>query len=416
MLSQVKQRDTEERRGRTFAARRVAGRMPALLASLVLCLPLTACTNFFQCEKASCPTTGSGSGSGSGTPTTNTGDFAYVANSVAGTTYLSEYSISSNALNSLGSLSLGYIPVALAVAPSNSFLYVASVPGIASPGIYLYSIGSTGTLTAANNGAALVTDTISSMAVSPDGNWLYTVNVDGITMAEYSVNTSTGALTLSGETTLPGSTCSLNTAAPVSQTCSVAVSPSKEYVVASLGASGDIVYSYTSANGISGATAQEIPSGYSVSNPTGDFSVALDLNNYAYIARTSSLGVYEIESTTVPEVATLGFAAGSVPRSVTLSTNYEYLYTADEGAGTVSGFGIGNNGSLTAITGSPFAGPANVSALAVDNTGGYMVAVGYDANTGVRLYSISASGVLAQVAQAGSGTSLAYPALVAMTH
>ena len=399
---------------RAAAVRGAAGHAVAVLASMALLLPLTACANFFQCENASCPSTTTSTGSTS--TTTNTGDFAYVANSSAGTTYLSEYSISGSALSSLGTLSLGYIPVALAVAPSNSYLYVASTPGSASPGVFLYSISSTGELSAANSGLALATDTVAAMAISPDGKWLYTVNVDGITMAEYTVNTSTGALSLAGEITLPGSACNLTAVTPVSQTCSVAVSPSGTYVVASLGITGDIVYPFTSAGGINASGAQEISSGYSVSNPTGDFSVALDANNYAYIARTSSLGVYAIGSTTAPEEATLNVAAGTVPRSITLSKAYDYLYTADEGLGTISAFGIGGNGALTTISGSAFAGPTNVAALAVDNTGDYLIAVGYDANTGVRLYSITSTGALSQIAAAGSGTNAAYPALVAVTH
>ena len=92
------------------------------------------------------------------------------------------------------------------------------------------------------------------------------------------------------------------------------------------------------------------------------------------------------------------------------------MFTANEGANTISSFGIASDGNLTAATGSPFAGPTEVSALGVDNTGVYMVAVGYDANTGVRLYSISSAGVLTQVATAASGTTTQYPALVAMTH
>ena len=389
-----------------------------LAASL---LPLTACNGFFQCEKASC-TTPVGSTPPTGTPGTptpnNTGDYAYIANSSAGTTYLSEYSITSGALNSLGTISLGYIPVQLAVSPNNSFLYVASVPGTASPGIYLYTIGSTGALSAGNNGAALVTDTIAAMAVSPDGNWLYTVNNDGFTMAEYSVNRTTGALSLVGDLALPGTTCSLSAALPVSQSCSIAVSPNGEYVVASLGPSGDAVFSYSSSGGIGNDGAfTTISSGYSVSNPTGDFSVALDGNNYAYIAQTSSLTVYGISSlSSIVDEGTVSYTEGSAPRAVTLSRKDNYVYTANEGAGTISGFGISGSGQLNEVSGSPVAGPANVSALGADNTGDYLLAVGYNANTGVRLYSIASTGALTQVAQAGSGADDAYPALVAMTH
>ena len=143
----------------------------------------------------------------------------------------------------------------------------------------------------------------------------------------------------------------------------------------------------------------------------------LDSHNYAYVAQTSSVTVYGIGSlSNIVNEGTVSYAAGSVPRAITLDRSDSFVYTANEGAGTISGFGISGSGSLNEISGSPMAGPPNVSALVADNTGDYMVAVGYDANTGIRLYSIASTGALTQVAQTGSGANDAYPALVAMTH
>ncbi len=379
----------------------------AFLSFLVL--PLTGCAGFFvkPTTTTTTPTTGS-------TPAT-TGDYAYVANSSAGSTSLSEYSVGAGSLTSIGNITLGYIPVALAVAPSNSFLYVASAPGSTSPGVYLYSItASSGVLAAANNGTALETDTVAAMTVSPDGNWLFTVNSSGITMNEYQVNSSTGTLNLASTITLPGlSGCTLGLGTPASQSCSVAVSPSGTYVVVALGTSGDAVFTYSSASGITGSGYSTIPSS---SIASGDFSVVLDANDYAYIARTSSVGVYSIAST-ITNTGNLTYTtAATAPRGITLNKTDNYLFTANEGTGNISAFAIGSGGALNAVTGQPFAGPAHVSALGVDNTGVYMVAVGYDASTGVRLYSISSTGVLTQVATAASGTNTVLPALVAMTH
>ena len=385
------------------------------LALLVLLLPLTACSNFFSCEKASCPAS-SGTGTGTGTGTTPAGDFAYVANSSAGATSLSEYNVGGGTLSSLGTIALGYIPAALAVAPSNGFLYVASVPGAMTPGIYLYKIGSTGALTVANGGNVLAIDTVAAMAISPDGNWLYTVNADGQTLTQYSVDTASGGISSTGATALPIATCLLGASTPASQSCSVAVSPSGQYVVVSLNTAGDVVYSYARASGISGNILALIPSGFAANNPTGDFSVVLDASNNAYIARTSSVAVYGLSVNGVTGESSLAYASGSLPRSITLSTNDKYVYTADEGASTISGFQIGNGGSLAEVANSPFAAPANVSALGVDNTGTYLLGVGYDAKSGVQLYSIASTGVLSPVAAAGSGTNASYPALVAMTH
>lgn len=395
---------------------KAAGIRTLLAAFSLLPVSLAGCGNFFQCDKTSCPTT-TGTASGSGTSTAASGDYAYLANSAAGTTYLSEYAISSSSLTSLGSLQLGYIPVALAVAPSNAFLYVASVSGATSPGIYLYSIGSTGALTAANSGNSLAVDTVSSMAISPDGNWLFTVNIDGVTMSEYKVNTSTGALTLNGSLSLLGTPCNLTAAIPVSQSCSVTVSQSGAYVVASTGISGELVYPYNSANGITGSGVYSISSGYSTGNPVGDFSAAVNSSNYAYVAQTNSVAAYGLLTAGgYSSYGTVSYATGSAPRSIVLNPAGTFVFTANESASTISGFSVVSGGGLNAVSGSPTPGPPNVSAISVDNTGGYLVGVGYDANTGIRLYTVSSAGVLTQVAQVGSGTNEAYPALVAMTH
>ncbi len=383
-----------------------AGTAALLAASL---LPLTACANFFV-KPATTTTTTTGSSA------TTAGDYAYVANSSAGSTSLSEYNLSAGSLTSLGNITLGYIPVALAIAPSNNFLYAASAPGSSSPGIFLYSIDSGGALAVANSGNVLQPDTVAAMALSPDGNWLFTVNSTGITMNEYAVNTSTGALTLSSTITLPGTGCLLSpttTTAPASQSCSVAVAPSGGYVVASLGTAGDAVLTYSSALGITGNRFNVIASGFSAGNATGDFSVVLDPNNYAYIARTGTVAVYGIGSTVVSE-GSVSYAAGSIPRGITLNKSSNYVFTANEGTGTISSFAITGNGALS--NGLSVAGPAHVSALAVDNTGLYLIAVGYDASEGVQLFALSSTGVLTAKAVAASDTNTALPALVAVTH
>ena len=405
-----------EEMARTGQASQQQARLPirparwvATALALLSTVLLSGCAGFFISPTSTTTTTSTT------TPTpSNSGDYAYVANSSAGSTSLSEYNVSAGSLTSVGTVNLGYVPVALAVAPSNQFLYAASAPGSTAPGVYLYSIASGGALAAVNGGNILATDTVAAMAISPDGNWLFTVNSSGFTMNEYSVDTTTGQLTLRSTLSLPGVSCTLGSGTPVSQNCSVAVSPSGQYAVVALGTAGDAVFNYSSGAGITGSSFSTIASGFSTTNFTGDFSVVLDANNYAYIARTDSVGIYAIGSTVTNE-GTLNYAPGLAPRGVTLNRSYNYLFTANEGSGTISALSVGANGVLNTV-GSPVSGPANVSALGVDNTGLYMVAVGYDASAGVRLYSLSSTGVLTQVAAQASGTDTVLPALVAMTH
>lgn len=378
-------------------------------AALAIASPLllSGCHNFFVCEKASCPTNPTPP-----TPTTGT-NYAYVSNSSSGSTFLAAYNIGKGALTPISGspFNLGYVPAALTVSPSNSFLYIATLPGASNPGIFLYNIGSDGSLTIANGGQPLVADQISSMDISPDGNFLFTINSSGLTMNEYKVNTSNGTLTFALSAVLPGLGCvlSLN---PATQSCTVKVSPSGAFVVAALGTQGDAIFPYTSTNGLtSTAFSQILPAATSA-----DFSVALDKNNFAYIARTAALAVYSIDASGNPvQQANASYSNSAAPRSVVLGSNFNYVYTANQGTSNISEFGISSGGTLTQLSGSPVAGPSTVSALGVDRTGAYLVAAGYNSTSGIQLYTIGSNGVLSPTASAGSGTSALVPAVLAMT-
>lgn len=378
-------------------------------ALVSLALPIAAmlcgCDGFFVK-----PTSGGGA-------TVNTGDFAYVSNSAAGPTYLAAYNLAAGTLAAVpGSpVDLGFVPVALAVAPGNTYLYAASATNAGTPGIYRYSIATTGALTATNNGSPLVPDQAGSMALSADGNWLFSVSVLGLSMNEYKVDTSTGSLTLAANVILPGAGCGLSagSSTPASQTCTVTAGPSGAYVAVALGIAGTVVFPYTSASGL---TSQAYIPIAPATSTTGDFSVALDKSNYAFITRTNTLAVYAITPMAATLQATATFVANTIPRSVVLGPAYNYVYTASQGLGTISGFGIGSSGALSEISTLPFSAPTNVAALGVDNSGKYLIAAGYAASAGVQLYTLGATGELSAGAAAASGSTLTYPAVLALTH
>jgi 6-phosphogluconolactonase len=391
------------------AAGRIAARSCGVLA-LAATFLLAGCHDFFVCMKASCPAGGGGS-------TTN--DWAYVSNASAGNTDIYAYDLGNGSLAAVSGspYNIGFAPVAMVVAPSDSFLYGATLPNVANPGIYMWTINSSGQLTSANNGNALISAEVASMDISPDGNYLFTVDVLGTALTEYQINSTTGLLTLvSTFSLLPDATCPA-AGSPVSQTCTVKVAPSGQFVVAALGSAGDIIYPYSSTQGITSTTATSISSGSTTTNPSGDYSIALDQNNYAYIARTAALAVYSIASNGTPTLqSTATYSSSAVPRSVALSTSYDFVYTANIGAGNISGYTIGSTGGLASLGGSPFTGPTNVSAIGADKSGSYMVAVGYNGTSGVQLFSIGSNGSLTLVTSAGTGTSTSFPAILALSH
>jgi len=394
------------------AASRLAVRCCAALGLSAILL-LAGCHNFFICEgKASCPNSGGGG--------STTSDWVYVSNAAANSTSISAYDIGNGSLAAISGspFNIGFAPVALSVSPNNAFLYAATLPGVTNPGIYLFSINSsTGALTSANGGNVLITTQVSSMDISPDGNYLFVVDAAATALSEYSINSS-GLLALATTVPLPPALCALS-GTPVSQTCTVKVAPSGQFVVASLGSAGTVIYPYSSTQGITTANPTLIGSGSTTTNPTGDYSVALDKNNYIYIARTAALAVYQITDANGDAVLQFNFPfSGTVtPRSVVLSLNQSYVYTANQGAGNISGFGIGTSGALTQISGSPFTGPANLAAIGTDKSGSYMVAVGYNGSSGLQLFSVGTTGALTLTTSAGTGTSTTtIPAVMALSH
>jgi 6-phosphogluconolactonase len=398
-----------ERTGLSFSG---GGRGLRLALMGALLLPLMACNNFFQCEnKPACPAS-TGTGTGTGTGTSGALDVAFVSYTTsAGASVVTGYQLAGGALSAINTITLPAVPVAMAVSPKNNFLYVATVPSAASPGIYTYAIGTDGTL--ATNGTLVATDTVGAMTISPDGNYLYTLQASTQSMTQYQVNTSTGALGNAGQITVLSTSCAPIVAAPVLPECGLAVSPKEDYVWAALGAQGDAVFSYTS-TAVTGGVPNQYFQTLTAGANSGDFSVAFDANDNAYLAQTNTFSWYSVTSGQFTQKAYYTYPSGSIPRSVVVDPDSKFVYTADVGTGKISGF---TAASVTQLAGSPYAAPTSVSALGIDNTDTYLVAVGYDGTAGIQLYSIASSGVLSALAKtAGTSTVTTDPVLVAMTH
>ena len=373
-------------------------------------LPVVGCGNFFQCEnKPACPATTTGTGTG--TSSSSTLDVAYVAYvTTAGSPVLTGYNIAGGTLSALNTVTLPGIPVAMAVSAKNTFLYVATVPSATNPGIYAYAISATGTLTAANSGNAEATDLVGAMTMSPDGNYLYTLEAAGQQMTQYTVNETTGGLSSAGGLTVLSVDCAPTVTTIVLASCSLAVSPKDDYLWAALGAQGDAAFTYTSASGVPNQYFQTL----TASTGSGDFSVAFDGNDNVYLAQTSTLTWLSLSSGQFVSSGTYTYPSGSIPRGTVVDPESKFVYTADVGTGKISGFAAG---SVTQLGGSPYPAPASVSSLGIDSTDTYLVAAGYDASAGVQLYSIASSGVLSALsATAGTSTETQDPVLVAMTH
>jgi len=378
------------------------------IASLLSLVGATGCKNFFTPLNDT----------GSGTTVVNTGDYAYVVNTVADT--LSGFSIASTGtLTALSGfpLTLPFVPTTVVVTPSNAFLYVAGA-GV----IYGYTINSAGGITeilSITNSEALVNADIVSMDVSPDGQWL--IALDAATTEptiDYYQISSAGQLTIEPIVQYPltgGATIIPN---------SIRVAPTGNYVAAALGTGGDVMFGFDTKTGT--FTAYDQVNTLSVS--AADQALAFDsTGSTLYIARSGTGGgVYPFlinTSTSTPtlnQVTGAPFALGNGAASMVIDATGKYLYVGNKSSSTISGFTIGTGGVLTALSGSPFTTGTSVDALARDNSGDYIMAANLNGGPDIDLFSFSSTVpgdlTVATTASTGDTAEPAGAVAIALTH
>ncbi len=359
---------------------------------------LTGCGNFFVPEP-----TGGSSGGGGG----STGNRAYVIN--ATTNIVAGFTVGTGTLTSVPSspLALGYSPAATVTMPDNSFLYVAG-PGA----IYVYTINSDGSLTGASGGAAVAIVNVSSIDISPDGNWLFALDLTTAVVDQFQINRTTGALTAVAATPYTVTNAIVLPKA-------IRVAPNGSLVFIALGTGGDIVFTFNTTSGALVLT-QTLSLG---SATTSDNALAIDSNTaFLYIARSGTNGgvaVYGIGAAgLLTQVSGSPFAAGNQTTSLVIDSTGTFIYAANQKDGTISGYTIGPGGVLSALNGSPYASGTQVLSLGRDNSGKYILAAAFGGSPDVSMYGFDAAtpGKLNLVTSAATGTAPTGAIAVAMTH
>jgi 6-phosphogluconolactonase (cycloisomerase 2 family) len=389
------------------------------LALLSATFFLAGCGSFFTCEgKSDCPVTCTTNCTASSST-----DYAYVANSATSANDLNGYNLGAGTLTATTSspYSLGYSPSSMVVSHADTFLYAATDSLLSTGEIYAYSIGTGGNLTILGGGKPQIGENDAALAISPDGQWLFTLPTAALILNEYSANTSTG--TLGGlQNSYDLSSAPSGTITPLS----IAVAPSGQYFAAALATGGANVFPFDTTTGgePSGQSGVLIDPG---SAQNGIYALAFDSNNYLYCVTTNGLQVFSVTSGATVTAVGSAYTLGNQPRSIaiasttttsgsTTTTTPNYVYIGNEADGTISAYAIGTAGALTTVPGSPFTGPTSVNSLAVDSTGKYLIASGYNASTGIQLFTIGSNGALTSSGTAGTGTSTLIPGSIAATH
>jgi len=280
-----------------------------------------------------------------------------------------------------GSTTFAAVPLSMAISPNGGFLYVGT-----GGGIFVYSISSSGALTLLNNNLAISSDMPTSIAVDGSGSWLLESTSGSGVLNAVPISASTGIL----DTARTQQTFNLpNTI--LTQIVSSPGNSTNPYIFVGMGAGGTEVIPFTANStgnpfGNGGRIATKSSSG-------GATSVAVDPSNrLLYVAetvavsgtQTGGLRVFNIGSnSTIKEISGSPYPTGGTGPSAILPTpDGNFVYVANKAVGgssngNISGYPIVSSGgvySLGALINTIAAGVSTVG-LAEDNTKTYVLAV-----------------------------------------
>lgn len=364
-------------------------------------LLLSGCGKFFP------PLTSTGGGSG-GSGGSSTGDYLYVGNQGTNPLTVAGFTLASSALNSISGSpwQVSLEPTSLAVTPDNALLYMGSAAG----GIYVFSIGSNGALTLANNGTPVATGVEPSvLRVDSTGKWL--IGADAFAGEAYVFQINSGG-SLTG---ISSSFVTLNASTPSTD---LVIAPSDSLVFVSCGTAGIYTLSFNSSNGalaqVNGVLAPKQTS-------DADYGMAITPSgNYLLLAETGigAVRVLSISSSGgLSEISGSPFKTATGAYAVLVDSAGKYAYVANRANGNISGFSIGSTGTLTAITGSPFSTGSLPVQMVEDKTDTYLGVVNSGGTPDLQVFTIdSSTGALTSFKTATTGTSPANATAIAATH
>lgn len=291
--------------------------------------------------------------------------------------------------------------VSVACAVAGRFAYVANNGLNNIESVSAYSINrTTGLLTAVAGSPFAAGHTPISLAVRPDGKFLYVVDPVGMPMngalSVYSINPTTGVLTQIANSPFAASTALFQ----------IAIEPTGKFAFTPNFTSPNVsVFSLDAASGV--PTPVNGSPFACIGTPV---AIAVDPNGQFVYAGTQGGGpsnsgaicAYTIDSTTGALTQITGSpipAGGGVVRALTVDPTAKFAFAALGGVG-LGVYRIGASGVLIPLAGSPFAAGANPNTVALDPAGKFLY-VGNDSlgtNSQIFVFAIdAASGVPTQV-------------------
>jgi 6-phosphogluconolactonase (cycloisomerase 2 family) len=356
--------------------------------------------------------------------TSSTGDYVYVANAPTNgkTPTLAGFVVGTGTLTAVSGSpdSLAFVPTAVAVNPANTMVFVAGTDGLYG-WVNSYSIGTGGVLTLLMNNN-LGSASMVSIDVTPDGKWLLGLDANGSLVNQAIVDQYQ---ILSSGQLQQGTAVSYTfpTGSPAIVPKAIKISPNNgQYVYVAVGTAGDLVFSFTTSSGAFGTSVGTLSTG---SSTLSDNGLAVNSSgSVLYIARSNGQSAGVVLAYSVGSGLASSFVAqattGVQPGAVSLNKAGTDLYVAnrtDLTNGTISGFSVASNGAPTALSPATYSSGLGLFpvALAVDNSGNYLLAVANDGSPDLTMYSYS-SGQLSFVASTATATDPAGAVAIAATH
>jgi 6-phosphogluconolactonase (cycloisomerase 2 family) len=322
-------------------------------------------------------------------PVTYTPSFAYVTNQTSKS--ISEFTIndSTGALTAVAGSPLADSngPQAVAASPNDKFLYTANSNGSISE----YKVGSTGALTKVSGSPLTGLGNPVSLVVDPTSGFLLVVDQTNKALSSYTINSSTGALSL------------LNSVSTATSPTVVALDP---LGVQALVAEGTATLQYfpISLNGTIGSpqtyTAGATPVASSI-DPTSQHLFQVNTNG-------NLACVYTLLETGVQSGAPC-YNTGNLPSAVLAEPSGRFVYVANSADNNISAYSLNtSNGVLTPIAGT-FTTGSGPDSLSASNDGKYLYVTNKSSGT-VSIFTINSDGTLTA---AGSATTATGPTSIA---
>jgi len=334
---------TEQGRRPSFYRQLALKNIVRLIPAVVI---LAAMLNVLSCGSSGLLSPSDNSGSPTATPTTGTGSLAFVTNYKDGKVSSFTRNTTTGVLTLTGQVAAGAKsgPRGVVASPDGSFLYVAN---ISDNNIYEYSIDSTnGTLTplspkSVSNGTGTQPDELAITTIL-DVTMLWVTGRAG-TIKSYTVDSSTGQITLTGTTSGGG----------LQTPFGITLHPTLEALYVSDSATG-FIYPFIYDDTSGALTPIATPQHSTDPNANTPAAIAIDSGGGALFIADQKLGevssfYINLDTAALTPYSTFpNISLNAAPVGVGLGVNaggIEYLFTANSGAGgnSVSSFVVTNS-------------------------------------------------------------------------